>query len=90
MRRSIVPSLPLRLVFPSHACFLYSTFLFCFIMQILSINSSIKNFNKHVLIDHFHFKHETRMKEKLLKSQSGHIISLPCSVIIQLQNCDVM
>ncbi len=25
-----------------------------------------KNFNKHFLIDHFHFKHETRMKEKLL------------------------
>ncbi len=54
------------------------------------------NFNKQVLIDHFYFKHETRIKEKLLnkvykKSQSGQIISLPCSVIIiQLQNCDVM
>ncbi len=59
--------------------FLYSLFLFCFIMQEFSIISSIKNFNKHVLIDHFHFKHETRTKEKLLnqvykKSQSGQII----------------
>jgi len=25
-----------------------------------------KNFNAHVPIDHFHFKHETRVKEKLL------------------------
>ncbi len=32
----------------------YSMFLFCFIMQTLSIVSSIKNFNKHVQIDHFH------------------------------------
>ncbi len=60
-------------------------------MQKLSIITQIKNFNRHVLIDHFHFKHETRIKEKLLnsvykKSQSGQIISLPCSVIIQLQN----
>ncbi len=64
-------------------------------MKTLSIISSIKNFNEHVLIDHFHFKHETRIKEQLLnevykKSQSGQIISLPCSVIIQLQNCDAM
>ncbi len=44
----------------------YSTFLFCFMMQTLSIISSIKNFNKHVLIDHFHFKHEMRIKEMLL------------------------
>ncbi len=51
-------------------------------MQTLSIISSIKFFNKHVLIDHFHFKRETRIKEKLLnlvykKSQSGHLVSLP-------------
>ncbi len=32
-------------------------------MQTLAIISSIKNFNKHVLIDHFHLKHETRKKE---------------------------
>ncbi len=75
--------------------FLYAIFLFCFIMQTLSIISSIKSFNKHVIIDHFHYKHEIRVKEKLLnevykKSQSGQIISLPCSVIIQLQNCDVI
>ncbi len=54
------------LVFSSEISFLYSTFLFCFIMQTLAIISSINNFNKHALIDHFHFKHETRIKEKLL------------------------
>ncbi len=53
-------------------------------MQTLSIISSIKNFNKHALIDHLHFKRETRI------SQSGQMISLPCSVIIQLYNFDVM
>jgi hypothetical protein len=42
--------------------FLYSMFLFHFIMQKLSIISQTKNFNKHVLIDHFHFKHEPRIK----------------------------
>ncbi len=57
--------------------------------------SSINNFNKHALIDHFHFNHEVRTKERLLnsvykKSQSGQIISLPCSVIVQFNNCDVM
>jgi len=71
--------------------FLYSMFLFHFIIQKLSIISQIKYFNKHVLIDRFHFKHEMRIKEKLLnqvykKSQSCEIIILPCSVIIQLQN----
>ncbi len=71
--------------------FLYSMFLFHFTIQKLSIISQIKYFNKHVLIDRFHFKHETRIKEKLLnqvykKSQSCEIIILPCSVIIQLQN----
>ncbi len=35
-------------------------------MQNFSIISSMKNFNKHILIDHFHFKHETRIEEKLL------------------------
>ena len=34
--------------------------------QTLSTISSKKIFNKHVLIDHFHFKHEMRIKEKLL------------------------
>ncbi len=33
-------------------------------MQKLSIISQMKSFNKHVLIDHFHFKHEMKMKEK--------------------------
>jgi hypothetical protein len=46
--------------------FFYSTFLFRFIMQTLSIFTPIKNFDKHVPIDHFHFKCETRIKEKLL------------------------
>ncbi len=32
----------------------------------ISSISQIKNFNMHVRIDHFHFKHETRIKEKLL------------------------
>jgi hypothetical protein len=45
---------------------LYLTFLFCFIMHTLSMFSSINNFNKHVQIDNFHFKRETRIKEKLL------------------------
>ncbi len=45
-------------------------------MQTLSIVSPIKNYNEHVLIDHFHFKHEMRIKENLWnqvykKSQSG-------------------
>ncbi len=52
------------------------------------------NFNKHVLIDLFLFKHEMIIKEELINSvdkklQSGQIVSLPCSVIIQLHNCDV-
>ncbi len=51
---------------PSKEDAMYSAFLFCFIMPTLSIISSIKNFNKHVLSDHFHFKHEMRIKEKLL------------------------
>ncbi len=33
-------------------------------MQTLSIISSIKNINKHALIDHFHFKHETRENKR--------------------------
>jgi hypothetical protein len=37
-------------------------------MQTLSIISLIKNFNKQVLIDHLHFNHEKRKKEKLLNS----------------------
>jgi hypothetical protein len=44
-------------------------------MQTLSIVSSIKNFNKHVLIDRFHFKRETRIKEKLLKHLHFHKMS---------------
>jgi hypothetical protein len=44
-------------------------------MQKLSIISSIKNFNKHVPIDHFHFEDETRIKEKLLSLQEITISS---------------
>ncbi len=33
----------------------------------LSIISKINNFDKCVLIDHFHFKHETRIKEKVIE-----------------------
>jgi len=46
--------------------YLYSTFLFRFIMQTLSIISSIEKFNRHGLNYRFHFKHEMRIKEKLL------------------------
>ncbi len=49
-----------------HLYFFVLIFFFCFIMQTLSIISSIKNINKHILIGHFHFKHDTRIKEKLL------------------------
>jgi hypothetical protein len=59
--------------------------------------SSIKNFNKHVLIYNFHFNCETRIKEKLLnwaykKSQSGQIISLPmqCYNTISELQCHVI
>jgi hypothetical protein len=36
-------------------------------MKTLSIISSIKNFNKHGLIDHLHFKLEMRIKEKVIE-----------------------
>ena len=54
------------LIFFSLGMFLCSTFLFRFIMQTLSIVSSIKTFNKHVVIDHFQFKREMRIKERLI------------------------
>jgi hypothetical protein len=63
-------------------------------MQTLSSISSIKNFNKHVPTDRFHFKHETRIKERFNELSLQEITfrsdnKLPCSVIKQLQNCDV-
>jgi hypothetical protein len=42
-------------------------------MQTLSKISPLKNFYKDVLVGHFHFKREMRIKEKYYKkSQSGH------------------
>ncbi len=72
-------------------------------MQTLSIISSIKNFNKHFPIDHFHFKHETRIKRKVIELSLqvitirpdnkftmqcyGAVTELRCHVTLFLQNC---
>jgi hypothetical protein len=58
-------------------------------MQKFPIISQIEFYNEHVLTVHFLFKHEMRIDAELLnsvlkRSQSVQIISLPCSVIIQL------
>ncbi len=72
---------------PTSIFFIFNIFILFHNANIVHF-SSIKNFNKHVQIDNFHFKCETRIKEKFFnsvykKSQSCQIISLACSVIIQ-------
>ncbi len=74
--------------------FLYSMFLFHLIMKTLSIISSIKNFSKHVLIDHFYNKRETIIKRKVIEwslqevtVRSDNMFTMQCYNILTELRC---